>query len=220
MAYYRDFQNQPRSVRELVTRVSRSRHLAGPSRIPVTASSMAASSMAASSMATSSIASATNRIPRSNVTCGIPSLSVTTNQSATPTCSNVEEEMGCRFRRRRCRPVPMADVEARSCRDRVVSETAMRSRSSTRYTPYSIGHYRNSNSKLHAGPTGRSFTRTIFLLHPHEDVIPRGTQRQIMYEEGRVVDFVELHTSWNENRIRNTISDVFESVLPNTTTPR
>ena len=54
-----------------------------------------------------------------------------------------------------------------------------------------------------------------FLLNHDEDVIPRGPARQAMYEEGCVVDFVELHTSVSEDAVCKTLEDVFSNILPN-----
>lgn len=56
--------------------------------------------------------------------------------------------------------------------------------------------------------------RTVFLLDHKEDTIPRGPARQLMYEEGRVVDLVELNTVMTEDAVYTAIENVFTSILP------
>ena len=109
--------------------------------------------------------------------------------------ASVQEEMGSRFAQ--CGP------------------GSTRSLRRLRVTPYSQ-HPRTRATKV----VGRSFTRTIFLLNQQDFLLPRGYERQNMYEEGRVVDFVELHTSWSDDRVRRAIEEVFSNVLTGTATPR
>ena len=114
--------------------------------------------------------------------------------------TTLEEEMGSRFPQ--CR---------RSQRSFVTADlAAVRSSSCTRHVPYNRG----PKSRSSRVPSGRGFTRTVFLLDNDESTIPRGTARQIMYEQGRVVDFVELHTSMSEDTVRRTLEDVFTTILP------
>ena len=55
---------------------------------------------------------------------------------------------------------------------------------------------------------------TVFLLNHEEDSIPRGPVRQLMYEEGKVVDFVELNTAMTADVVYTAIENVFPSILP------
>ena len=109
--------------------------------------------------------------------------------------SALEEEMGSRFPQCRRSQQPITAGRAAACNTRM------------RYAPYNRGPKPRPTA-------GRGFTRTVFLLNHDEDVIPRGPARQAMYEEGRVVDFVELHTSMSEDAVCKTLEDVFSNILP------
>ena len=114
--------------------------------------------------------------------------------------STLEEEMGSRFPQ---------------CRGR--SQHSQGDRAAARYNPYMFYGRRGSRPprpNTNRSPAGKAFTRTIFLLDHEEDTIPRGPARQLMYEEGRVVDFVELNTAMTEDAVYTAIENVFTSILP------
>ena len=127
-----------------------------------------------------------------------PSVPAAPSNSPAIQCGSVQEEMGTRFQQ--CRGT------ATSALTRPIARR--------RFMPYS--RQRSSVPRTRAMPLnvqGRTFTRTVFLLHQQESLIPRGLQRQNMYDEGRVVDFVELNTSWCSDTIHACIEDLFGSVL-------
>ena len=123
------------------------------------------------------------------------------NGSPALQCNSVQEEMSARFRQ-------CSSDGTESCSTSV----ARRSRfPAARYSPYTRAAQQRAPAK--------SFTRTIFLLQHDEYFIPRGLQRQNMYEQGRVVDFVEMSPSWSEEQVRMTINDVFSKVLSDSGPP-
>ena len=112
--------------------------------------------------------------------------------------SSLEEEMGS------CFP---------QCRGRS-QQSSQADRTAARYTPYGRRGSKTFRLNPSRTPSGRAFTRTIFLLDHEEDSIPRGPDRQLMYEEGRVVDFVELNTAMTDDAVYTAIESVFTSILP------
>ena len=173
MAYYRDQEGHPRSVRELVRRVGRSTALGSTLRSP------------------------------------LPTTSRTLSGTSSPQSASLEEEMGVRFTQCRSRLSSLENDTDRPGPSRSTGRTC--------FQPYNRTGQRSTTSAT----AGRTFSRTIFLLHHDECTIPRGPQRQLMYEEGRVVDFVELQTTWNEDIIYRAIEDIFADVFSDDeTSPR
>ena len=104
----------------------------------------------------------------------------------------LEEEMGSRFPQcRRGRPYPHTQALQAS-----------------QFNPYNRRGPPPSRISSNRS-TGKAFTRTVFVLDHGEDSIPRGPTRQFMYEEGRVVDFLELNTAMTNKAVYETIENVF-----------
>ena len=114
--------------------------------------------------------------------------------------STLEEEMGSRFPQ---------------CRGRS-QYTGRSSQGDRRYNPYTYTRRtRASTTPRTPAHGGKAFTCTVFLLDQDEDTIPRGHPRQLMYEEGRVVDFVELNTAMTDDAVYTAIENIFSNILPN-----
>ena len=78
---------------------------------------------------------------------------------------------------------------------------------------------RSSVARRHRPPlpekAGKTFVRNVFLIpDPDTIMVPKGVDRQKLYENGYVVSFLELNTSWNEEKVRDTIMEAFQDVLP------
>ena len=127
-------------------------------------------------------------------------LTTTTGSSQAQT---LEEEMGSRFPQcRRGRPYPHTQALQAS-----------------RFNPYNRRGPPPSRITSNRS-TGKAFTRTVFVLDHGEDSIPRGPTRQFMYEEGRVVDFLELNTAMTNKAVYETIENVFNNILPTQSEPK
>ena len=135
------------------------------------------------------------RVGRSiGATARIPTALDRTPQAPTQS-STLEEEMGSRFPQ---------------CRGRS-------SQLQHRYSPYVPVYGRRAsrpNPASSRSPAGKTFIRTIYLLDYEEDSIPRGSARQLMYEEGRVVDFVEFNTAMTPDAVYTAIENIFTNILP------
>lgn len=62
---------------------------------------------------------------------------------------------------------------------------------------------------------GKPFVRNVFLIpDPSNNYVPKGVDRQRLYEDGYVVNFLELNTAWDEERVASVLSKAFKDVLP------
>lgn len=55
---------------------------------------------------------------------------------------------------------------------------------------------------------GKPYTRNIFLVPECMSAVPKGYDKQRMYEEGMVMNFVQLYTGWEEEKLE-TIKSLF-----------
>ena len=59
----------------------------------------------------------------------------------------------------------------------------------------------------------KTFIKTVVLVDPDVDVVPKGKRRQQAYDDGCVVDMMEFRGDWSETDVIAAIEEAFDKVL-------
>ena len=71
----------------------------------------------------------------------------------------------------------------------------------------------SSTARRQPRSIGKTFTRDVVLLSNEEEIVPRGSTRSDLYDEGRIVSMVDFNTSWDEERVRAKVEECFSNFL-------
>ena len=82
----------------------------------------------------------------------------------------------------------------------------------SRSTPYSSVSVQHKNIK--------TFVKTVVLVDPMMDIIPKGKRRQQACDEGCVVDLMEFRSDWSERDVIAAIEAAFDKVFASGPSPK
>ena len=92
------------------------------------------------------------------------------------------------------------------------------------YTPSSSTGRRNRSSPYFNISTHnkhvKSFIKTVVLVDPDVDIVPKGKRRQQAYDDHCVVDMMEFRGDWSEADVISAIEDAFHKVLAPGASPK
>ena len=75
------------------------------------------------------------------------------------------------------------------------------------------------NISTHNKPV-KSFIKTVVLVDPDVDIVPKGKRRQQAYDDHCVVDMMEFRGDWSEADVISAIEDAFDKVLAPGASPK
>ena len=92
------------------------------------------------------------------------------------------------------------------------------------YTPGSTSGWRPGRSTPYVNNTAthgmKNFVKTVVLVDPEVDVVPKGKRRQQACDDGCVIDMMEFRGDWSEGEVISAIEQAFDRVLPPGSNPK